>query len=69
MFITSGAIIGISGSVGAPLSYLIAGFIVSCVIYTLSEMVTCRPLTGALIDFPNTFVDQALGFAVCLSYL
>jgi yeast amino acid transporter len=69
MFISCGAIIGISGSVGGPLSYLVAGFIVGSVMYTISEMVACRPLTGALIDFPHTFVDPALGFAVCTVYL
>lgn len=37
--------------------------------YTISEMVACRPLTGALIDFPHTFIDPALGFAVCTIYL
>lgn len=69
MFISCGAIIGISGSVGGPLSYMVAGFIVGSVMYTISEMVACRPLTGALIDFPHTFVDPALGFAVCTIYL
>jgi yeast amino acid transporter len=69
MFVSSGAIIGTSGSVGGPLSYLIAGILISCIMYTLSEMVACRPLTGALIDFPHTFVDPAMGFAVCTIYL
>ena len=69
MFISSGAIIGISGSVGGPLSYLVAGFIVGSVMYTISKMVACRPLTGALIDFPHTFCDPALGFGVCTVYL
>ncbi|KAL6174168.1 hypothetical protein ACJQWK_00313 [Exserohilum turcicum] len=36
--------------------------------YTLTEMVTCRPLTGALIDLPHTFLDPASGFAVAAMY-
>ena len=36
--------------------------------YTLTEMVTCRPLTGSLIDLPHTFLDPACGFAVAFMY-
>jgi amino acid transporter len=36
--------------------------------YTLTEMVACRPLTGALIDLPHTFLDPACGFAVAAMY-
>jgi amino acid transporter len=68
IFVSSGALISTIGSVGGPLSYIIAGGIVACVMYTLSEMVACRPLTGAIIDFPHTFVEPALGFAVGASY-
>jgi amino acid transporter len=31
-------------------------------------MVTCRPLTGALIDLPHTFLDPASGFAIASVY-
>ncbi|KAF1995487.1 hypothetical protein P154DRAFT_580794 [Amniculicola lignicola CBS 123094] len=31
-------------------------------------MLACRPLTGALIDFPHRFLDPACGFAVAASY-
>ncbi|CAN9289579.1 unnamed protein product [Alternaria alternata] len=31
-------------------------------------MVTCRPLTGALIDLPHTFLDPAGGFAIASVY-
>jgi amino acid transporter len=68
IFVSSGALISTTGSVGGPLSYIIAGGIIACVMYTLSEMVACRPLTGAIIDFPHTFVEPALGFAVAASY-
>ncbi|KAF2187484.1 hypothetical protein K469DRAFT_772116 [Zopfia rhizophila CBS 207.26] len=68
VLVSSGALIAISGSIGAPLSYLISGFIVICVMYSMSEMVACRPLTGALVDFPHTFLDPACGFAVAASY-
>ena len=35
---------------------------------TLAELVSVRPLSGALIDYPHTFVDPALGFAVGIMY-
>ncbi|KAI9751513.1 MAG: Cationic amino acid transporter 2 [Lichina confinis] len=35
---------------------------------SLAEMVSVRPVSGALIDYPHTFVDPALGFAVGVSY-
>ncbi|CAO2651531.1 Nn.00g041010.m01.CDS01 [Neocucurbitaria sp. VM-36] len=68
IFITSGALISTTGSLGAAVSYVIAGGIVACVLYTITEMVTCRPLTGALIDLPHTFLDPACGFTVAALY-
>ncbi|RAR11739.1 aat family amino acid transporter [Stemphylium lycopersici] len=68
IFITSGALIATTGSLGAAISYVVAGGIVACVMYTITEMVTCRPLTGALIDLPHTFLDSASGFAVASMY-
>ncbi|KAF1847508.1 uncharacterized protein K460DRAFT_392847 [Cucurbitaria berberidis CBS 394.84] len=68
IFITSGALISTTGSLGAAISYVIAGGIVACVLYTITEMVTCRPLTGALIDLPHTFLDPACGFTVAALY-
>ena len=66
-FISSGELIGISGSLGCVISFICAGLIVIAVMRTLAEMVSVRPVSGALIDYPHTFVDPALGFAVgCL---
>ncbi|KAI9776857.1 MAG: Cationic amino acid transporter 2 [Geoglossum umbratile] len=66
-FISSGELIGISGSLGCVISFICAGLIVTAVMRTLAEMVSVRPVSGALIDYPHTFVDHALGFAVgCL---
>ncbi|KAF2634637.1 hypothetical protein P280DRAFT_413354 [Massarina eburnea CBS 473.64] len=68
VFVTSGSLIATVGSLGGPLSYVIAGAISACVLYTLTEMVASRPLTGALIDLPHHFLDPAAGFAVAASY-
>ncbi|KAI4637728.1 hypothetical protein J4E83_000545 [Alternaria metachromatica] len=68
IFITSGALIATTGSLGAAISYVVAGGIVACVMYTITEMVACRPLTGALIDLPHTFLDPACGFAIASMY-
>lgn len=35
---------------------------------SLAEMASVRPVNGALMDYPHTFVDEALGFAVGIMY-
>ena len=65
---TSGQFIGISGSAGSTIAFLCAGFIVVGVMRSLAELTSVRPVSGALIDFPHTFVDEALGFAVGVTY-
>jgi len=35
---------------------------------SLAEMVSVRPFSGALLDFPATFIEPALGFAVGVTY-
>ncbi|KAF2248498.1 hypothetical protein BU26DRAFT_531763 [Trematosphaeria pertusa] len=68
LFVMSGALITTAGSIGGPLSYVVAGGTAACVLYTLTEMVACRPCTGSLIDLPHHFLDPACGFAVAASY-
>jgi amino acid transporter len=63
-FVTSGELIGISGALGCAISFICAGLVIIAVMRTLAEMVSVRPFSGALIDYPHTFVDPALGFAV-----
>ena len=69
IFVTSGALISTTGSLGAAVSYVVAGLIIACVFYTITEMVACRPITGALIDLPHTFLDPACGFTVAVLYV
>ena len=38
------------------------------VMRSIAEMVSVRPVKGAIIDFVDVFVDEALGFAVGLLY-
>ena len=68
LFVMSGALITTAGSIGGPLSYVVAGGTAACVLYTLTEMVACRPCTGSVIDLPHHFLDPACGFAVAASY-
>ena len=35
---------------------------------SLAEMVSVRPVKGALMDYPDVFVDEALGFTVGIFY-
>lgn len=68
LFVTSGELIGISGSAGCVTAYAGAGLIVTAVMRCLAEMVSVRPISGALMHYPRVFVDDALGFAVGVTY-
>ena len=66
--VTSSEYIAISGAPGALISYVYAGLVIISVMRCLAELVSVRPVSGALIDYPHTFVDPALGFAVAVMY-
>ncbi|KAI4232932.1 MAG: hypothetical protein L6R40_007254 [Gallowayella cf. fulva] len=68
IFQTSGEIIALGGPVGALLAFIFAGLVIFSVMRCLAEMVSVRPVTAPLIDFPHTFVDEALGFTVGIMY-
>lgn len=36
---------------------------------SLAELVSILPVVGALMDYPDRFVDEALGFAVGVTYV
>jgi len=64
----TGELISISGSAGCVIAYTVSAFLVTAVMRSLAELVSVRPFAGALMDFPSTFVDPALGFAVGVTY-
>ena len=68
LFETSGQMIALSGPVGALLAYLVAGLMMFAVMRSLAEMASVRPVSGAIMDYPGVFVDEALGFAVGFMY-
>ncbi len=68
LFQTSGEIIAIGGPVGALLAFIFAGIIIFSVMRSLAEMVSVRPVKGPIMDFPEVFVDEALGFTVGIMY-
>ena len=68
LFQTSAQIIAIGGPVGALLAYIFAGLLVFSVMRSLAELVSVRPVKAPIQDFPNVFVDEALGYAVSIMY-
>ena len=68
LFQNSGQILAIGGPVGALLAFIFGGLVVISVMRSLAEMVSVRPVKGAVMDYPDVFVDEALGFAVGLLY-
>ena len=67
-FEISSEIIALGGPVGAIIAYIFAGLVILSVLRCIAEMVSVRPVKGPLMDFPHTFVDEALGFAVGIMY-
>ncbi|KAL6718445.1 hypothetical protein ACLMJK_004535 [Lecanora helva] len=68
LFQTSGQVVALGGQVGALLAFLFAALVVISVMRSIAEMASVRPVKGAVLDYPYTFVDEALGFAVGLLY-
>ncbi|KAI4218845.1 MAG: hypothetical protein L6R36_008721, partial [Xanthoria steineri] len=68
IFQTSGEILALGGPVGALLAFIFAGLVIFSVMRCLAEMVSVRPVAAPLIDFPHTFVDEALGLTVGIMY-
>ncbi|KAK3171965.1 hypothetical protein OEA41_004049 [Lepraria neglecta] len=68
LFQTSGQIIAMGGPVGALIAFVFAGLVIFSVMRSLAEMVSVRPVKGAIMDYPDVFVDEALGFAVGTMY-
>ena len=68
LFQTSGEVIAMGGPLGAFLAFVFAGLVIFSVMRCLAEMVSVRPVPGALMDFPSVFVDEALGFTVGITY-
>lgn len=68
MFQTSGQIIALEGPAGALIAFIFAGLVIVSVMRSLAEMVSVRPVKGAIMDYPDVFVDEAFGFAVGVSY-
>ncbi|KAL8664374.1 MAG: hypothetical protein Q9202_003063 [Teloschistes flavicans] len=79
IFTIPGEIMALGGPVGALLAFILASLVIFCVMRCLAEMVSVRPngkneanhsdqVSAPLIDFPHTFVDEALGFTVGIMY-
>ena len=68
LFQTSGEIIALGGPAGAFIAFVFAGLVIVSVMRCLAEMASVRPVKGPLIDFPNEYVDEALGFTVGVCY-
>jgi yeast amino acid transporter len=69
LFIRTGEVISLAGSLGTTISFLVAGFMIICVMLCVSEMVAFRHEAGALFEYPQLYVSRALGFAVGTLYL
>lgn len=65
---SSGEILALGGPVGALIAFILASLVIFSVMRCLAEMISVRPVEGALMNFPATFIEPALGFAVGVTY-
>lgn len=68
LFLNAGEFLGLSGALGLILAYLFASLVVVAVMVCLAEMVSVRPVPGAIFEYPKLYVDPALGYAVGFIY-
>jgi amino acid permease len=68
LFVGSGKVISLAGGLGATIAFVVGGFMITCVMLCLGEMVAFRHEAGAIFEYPKLFVSHALGFAVGIIY-
>ncbi|KAL4062547.1 general APC amino acid permease, partial [Scleroderma citrinum] len=66
LFLGSGQAISGAGPVGALFAYIFVGSVAFASLCSIGEMTSMAPVTGSFPYYASRWVDQALGFAVCL---
>ncbi|OCK78101.1 amino acid transporter [Lepidopterella palustris CBS 459.81] len=68
LYVRSGTILRIGGPVAVLLSFFFLGVLAWLVMQCIAEMLCIWPISGALIEFPRTFVDEDLAITVGVAY-
>jgi amino acid transporter len=68
LFVDSGEILRIAGPGGALFVICLVGVGVIFLMAGVAEMINHWPISGALVEFVRTFVDEELGFVLGIAY-
>ncbi|OJJ46050.1 hypothetical protein ASPZODRAFT_67618 [Penicilliopsis zonata CBS 506.65] len=68
LYVNSGSILRIGGPSAVLISFTVLGLLAWSVMQCLGEMLALWPISGALIEFVGTFVDEDLGTTVGAAY-
>ncbi|CZT19648.1 probable general amino acid permease [Ramularia collo-cygni] len=68
LFIGTGSAYANAGPAGLLLAYIIVGFILWCVMQSISELATLFPTAGSFPHWATRFIDPAVGFSLAISY-
>ncbi|ODV92577.1 hypothetical protein CANCADRAFT_30699 [Tortispora caseinolytica NRRL Y-17796] len=68
LFLALGKAIRVGGPLGSLLGFFLTGCLITAVMLCLCEMVTLIPVAGGLSAFASRFIDDAVGFALGVSY-
>jgi amino acid transporter len=65
---SSGKILAIAGPGGTFIAFVVVGVVAVCVMEGICEMVNLWPVSNAMIEFVQTFVDPDLAIVVGFTY-
>jgi amino acid transporter len=68
LFVDSGEILRIAGPGGGLLAICVVGIGVILLMAGVAEMINHWPISGALVEFVRTFVDNELGIVLGIAY-
>ncbi|KAJ5160876.1 uncharacterized protein N7482_007880 [Penicillium canariense] len=68
LYVRSGSILRFGGPGAVLISTTVMGLLAWLVMQCIAEMLTLWPISGALVEYVGTFVDEDLGIAVGIAY-
>lgn len=68
LFIGAGSAYANAGPAGFLLAYIVVGFVLLCVMQSITELATLIPTAGSFPHWATRFIDPAVGFSLAISY-
>jgi amino acid transporter len=68
LFTDSGEILKLAGPGGGLIAFALVAFLVISVMSGIAEMIDHWPISGALVEFVRSFIDEDLAIIVGIAY-